>query len=345
MRLRDRLASLGSHAVLVVASIIAVYPALWVLKMALTPSQAFDSSPSPLPRAVSGDNFVEVTTTTMELPHPHLVHRLPPWGWAVLAVAAIAGLVVWYLRARPRRRLAAWRFGVGGVLALVLLLVADWAIWHWQWLFGRQVLNSVLVSGATTGVGIVVSCTAAYAFSRFRFPGRELGLGALLLTQIFPGVVMVIPLYILLDKLHLVNSLLGLVLVYSTTAVPFCTWMLKGYFDTIPADMEESALVDGASRWTIFWRITLPLARPALAVTALFSFMTAWNEFILAYTFLNDAGLFTLPVALQRHVGEHSTDWGLFASGAILVSLPVMALFYALQKHLVGGLTAGSVKG
>jgi arabinogalactan oligomer/maltooligosaccharide transport system permease protein len=161
----------------------------------------------------------------------------------------------------------------------------------------------------------------------------------------FPGVVMAIPLYLLLDTLGLLDSMMGLTLVYATTAVPFCVWMMKGYFDTIPKELEEAALMDGAGRWTLFTRIVLPLARPALVVTALFSFMTAWNEFILAATFLSDETSFTLPVALQRYVGDYSTEWGRFAAGAILVSTPVMALFFALQKHLVGGLTAGGVKG
>ena len=167
----------------------------------------------------------------------------------------------------------------------------------------------------------------------------------LLVTQMFPGVVMAIPLYILLDALGLLNSMVGLTLVYSTTAIPFCVWMLKGYFDTIPKELEEAAIMDGAGRWTIFTTIILPLARPAIVVTALFSFMTAWNEFILAATFLGDETAFTLPVALQRYVGSFSTEWGRFAAGAIIVSTPVMALFFALQKHLVGGLTAGGVKG
>ena len=121
--------------------------------------------------------------------------------------------------------------------------------------------------------------------------------------------------------------------------------MLKGYFDTIPKDLEEAAILDGASRWTIFTKIVLPLSRPAIAVTALFSFMTAWNEFILAATFMNRATAYTLPVALQAYVGDRSTEWGLFAAGAVLVSLPVMALFFLLQKELVEGLTAGAVKG
>jgi arabinogalactan oligomer/maltooligosaccharide transport system permease protein len=139
--------------------------------------------------------------------------------------------------------------------------------------------------------------------------------------------------------------MLGLTIVYSTTSVPFCVWMLKGYFDTIPRELEEAAHVDGATQWTIFTRIVLPLARPAIVVTALFGFMTAWNEFILAATFLSDERATTLPVALQRYVDAFATDWGGFAAGAVLVSLPVMLLFFVLQKHLVGGLTAGGVKG
>ncbi len=276
------LSSVLSHAALIAASAAAIYPVLWVLKMALSPGQSFDSSPSPLPTALSLEHFAAVTSHSDS---------------------------------------------------------------SGTWLFGHQLFNSLMVAVATTVVGMALSCTAAYAFSRQRFPGREAGLMAFLLTQIFPGVVMMIPLYILLDAAGLLDSLTGLVLVYSTTSVPFCTWMLKGYFDTIPRDLEEAAIMDGAGPWTTFWRVVLPLARPALAVTALFSFMTAWNEFILAATLMNDASMFTLPVALQRYVGEYQTDWGSFAAGAILVSLPVMALFYALQKHLVGGLTAGAVKG
>jgi arabinogalactan oligomer / maltooligosaccharide transport system permease protein len=212
-------------------------------------------------------------------------------------------------------------------------------------LFVRQLANSLAVAGLTTLVGLAVSMTAAYAMSRFAFPGRKLGLTALLATQMFPATMMSVPLYAILNHLHLLNSLSGLVLVYATTSVPFCVWMLKGYFDTIPRDLEEAALLDGASPGQIFRKVVLPLARPAIAVTALFSFMTAWNEFILAATFLDDATRFTLPVALQRFVGEYQTEWGRFAAGALIVSAPVMAVFFALQRHLVGGLTAGGVKG
>ena len=270
------------HAVLAPAAFVALYPALWVLKTALSRSQQLDPSPSPLPREWVFDQFRAVLSTTDSAGH---------------------------------------------------------------WLFGRQLLNSLTVAGATTLVGLLLACTAAYAFSRFRFPGREMGLAALLLTQVFPSVVMMVPLYLILKNLHLLDSLAGLVLVYATTSVPFSAFMLKGYFDTLPRELEEAAAVDGASRWTAFWRVMLPLARPALVVTALFGFMSAWNEFVLASTLLTSERSFTLPVALQRHIGEYQTNWGLFAAGAILTSLPVMALFYALQKHLVGGLTAGGVKG
>ncbi len=216
---------------------------------------------------------------------------------------------------------------------------------HGELLFLRHALNSLIVALATTVVGVVLSCTAAYALSRFRFPGRKAGLTTFLVVQMFPATLLLLPLYVILDKLGLLNSLVGLVLVYSTTAIPFCVWTLKGYFDTLPRELEEAARIDGASPWMIFRKIILPLARPGIAVTALFSFMTAWNEFIMASTFMTDESKYTLPVLIQSSVGQFSADWGLFAAGAVVTSIPVMVAFYVLQKYLVGGLTAGAVKG
>lgn len=208
------------------------------------------------------------------------------------------------------------------------------------------VRNSAIVAGMTTLVGVFLSCTAAYAFSRFRFPGRQPGMMMFLVSQMFPGTLMLIPLYIIIvGWLGLGNSFIGLTLVYAVTAIPFCVWMLKGYFDTIPIEIEESAIMDGASRAAIFWRIVLPLSKPAIAVTALFCFMTAWNEFILAAVFMSDEGLYTVPVGLRFFVSEYYSKWGYFAAGSILVSLPVVGLFIYLQKYLVSGLTAGGVKG
>lgn len=211
--------------------------------------------------------------------------------------------------------------------------------------FFRWFLNSSICAAGTTALGVFLACTAAYAYSRFRFPGRREGMMAFLITQMFPGTLMIIPQFILMAKLGLLNHLIGLIVIYSTTAIPFCVWILKGYFDTIPVDLEESALIDGASRNQAFWYVILPLARPAIAITALFSFMTAWNEYILAATFMQSELNYTLPVGLRMMVGEFASDWGLFAAASLLISIPVVALFMSLQKYLISGLTAGAVKG
>jgi arabinogalactan oligomer/maltooligosaccharide transport system permease protein len=212
-------------------------------------------------------------------------------------------------------------------------------------LFGRQLANSLVVSLATALAAVAIATPAAYALARFPFVGAKAGVRALLLTQMFPAVASAVPLYLLLESLHLLDSRAGLVLVYGSTAVPFAIFQLRGAFLSIPVELEEAAMVDGATRAQAFARVVLPAARPAIAVTALFAFMSAWNEFILAATLLSREGAYTLPVVLQRYVGEHDAAWGPFAAGAILVSVPVMAFFYLAQRQLVAGLTAGGVKG
>jgi arabinogalactan oligomer/maltooligosaccharide transport system permease protein len=212
--------------------------------------------------------------------------------------------------------------------------------------FLQWMANSAIIAIATTILGVFLAMTAAYAFSRFRFPGHKAGMMSFLVSQMFPGTLMLIPLYIIVVQwLGLGSTRAGLVLVYGTTSIPFSVWMLKGYFDTIPKELEEAAVIEGASASKIFWSIIIPLARPALAITALFSFMTAWNEFILAATLMDKEDMYTAPVGLKFFVGGFSQQWGYFAAGSILVSIPVVALFLYLQKYLVSGLTAGSVKG
>ncbi len=212
--------------------------------------------------------------------------------------------------------------------------------------FARWMLNSAIVAALTAVIGVALACFAAYAFSRFRFPGQKAGMMSFLVSQMFPGTLMLIPLYIIVVQwLGLGSTRAGLVLIYATTSVPFSIWMLKGYFDTIPPELEEAAVMEGAGAGTVFWRIVLPLAKPALAITALFSFMSAWNEFILAATLKDKEEMYTAPVGLRFFVGGFSQQWGYFAAGSIIVSIPVVVLFLYLQKYLVSGLTAGSVKG
>jgi arabinogalactan oligomer/maltooligosaccharide transport system permease protein len=214
-----------------------------------------------------------------------------------------------------------------------------------RWLFGLQAWNSLSVSLATAALGVAIAVPAAYALARFRFVGKERGLAALLATQMFPTVASLIPLYLMLDKLGLLDTRTGLVVCYASTAVPFAIFQLRAAFEAIPVDLEEAAMVDGATRFGAFLRVVLPAARPAIAVTALFAFMSAYNEYVLAVTLINKEALFTLPIVLQRYIGEYDAQWEKFSAGAIVVSLPVMALFYVAQRHLVAGLTSGGVKG
>ncbi len=208
----------------------------------------------------------------------------------------------------------------------------------WLW-------NSVVITVSTAIVGVILAATSAYAFSRWRFPGRGPGLIFLLATQMIPAAMLTVPIYIVAVRLGLFNSYRGLVLAYSVSSVPFSIWILKGYYDTIPVDLEEAAMIDGASRLSAFWRIILPLSTPALAIVFLFNFMTAWNDFLMARIMLQREELQTWVLGLQRMQGQFQTEWGAFAAASILVSVPVMALFLYSSKWLISGLTLGSVKG
>ncbi|HEX9951610.1 MAG TPA: carbohydrate ABC transporter permease [Rubricoccaceae bacterium] len=205
--------------------------------------------------------------------------------------------------------------------------------------------NSLLVSLVVTITGVTLASTAGYALSRFRFSGRKSALSGILVTQMFPATMLLLPLYIVLVRLGLINSYIGIVVIYTATALPFCVWQMKGYYDTIPASLEEAARIDGASPWQAFYKVILPLAAPALVITALFSFMSAWNEYVVAAVVLQDTELFTLPVGLKLFQSSLATQWGLYAAGSLLVSVPVIALFLVLSRYLISGLTLGAVKG
>lgn len=205
--------------------------------------------------------------------------------------------------------------------------------------------NSFLVSIAVTIFGVALASTSAYAFSRFRFPGWRFGLYAFLLTQLFPATMLMLPLYVLMKALHLLDTFSGLAIAYTATALPFCVWTLRGYYDSIPIELEQAALVDGCGPWTAFTRITFPLAAPALAITALFSFMSAWSEYLVARIIVNRQDLYTLPLGLESLAGQFQTEWANYAAGSLMVCVPVMVLFVLLNRYLVSGLNLGGVKG
>jgi len=211
--------------------------------------------------------------------------------------------------------------------------------------FLQWMVNSIIVSFFVTIAGVSLAATAGYAFSRYRFVGRNASLLGTITTQMFPVTMLLLPLFIMLIKLGLYDSYLGLIIAYSATALPFTIWQMKGYYDTIPYSLEEAALIDGASPLYTFYKIVLPLALPALAITALFSFMTAWSEYLVAAVLLQDRDMFTLPLGLKMFQSNMEVAWGLYSAGAVIVSVPVVVLFIFLSRWLISDLTLGSVKG
>lgn len=204
--------------------------------------------------------------------------------------------------------------------------------------------NTAFVSLLTTVFSLIISAFGGYAMSRFGFRGR-MSLGyIILLTQMLPGSLLIIPLYLIMKDYNLLNSHLGLVIAYTTFAVPFCTWMLKGYFDSVSQSIDEAASVDGANRFTTFIRILLPLTLPGLVVTGIFSFLTSWNEFMFAQTFISDYDKWTLSVGIASFQGQYVVNWDYLMAGSVITTLPIVIAFWLLQKHLVSGMTAGAVK-
>ncbi|GAA3305756.1 ABC transporter permease subunit [Streptomyces cinereospinus] len=211
--------------------------------------------------------------------------------------------------------------------------------------FFEWLKSSLVVSLGTTVIGVLIAATTGYAVSRMRFPGYRTFMWVLLVTQMFPIAVLIVPMYQILSELRLIDTYLGLILVYCSTAVPYCAWLLKGYFDTIPFEIDEAGRVDGLSPFGTFVRLILPLAQPGLAVAAFYSFITAFGEVAFATTFLLDDGKYTFAVGLQTFVSEHDAQRNLMAAAALLIAIPVSAFFYLVQKNLVTGLTAGGTKG
>lgn len=275
---RDRpLKRLAIHLALVFASLVAFFPLLRVLSVALRPSnQVLSTDLSLIPQGATLDAFVKVLTES----------DLPLWLW-----------------------------------------------------------NSLVITTGTAIIGLMVAATSAYAFSRFKFPGRGVGLTMLLATQLIPAAMLLVPLYILAVQFKLANSYVGMVIGLSVTSVPFSIWILKGYYDTVPIELEEAARIDGCSQLSAFWRVLLPLSTPALAIVFLFNFLAAWNDYFLARILISKEGLLTWPLGLQRFQQQFQTQWNELAASSILIAVPVVLLFLYSSKWLVSGVTVGGVKG
>ncbi|WP_020137307.1 sugar ABC transporter permease [Streptomyces sp. 351MFTsu5.1] len=268
--------SLASHGILIVASLVALFPIVWLVFLSLGPDKDDYLHPGGIWKKMTFDNYAFVLQHTE----------------------------------------------------------------FFSWL-----KSSLIVSLGTTVIGVLIAATTGYAVSRMRFPGYRKFMWVLLVTQMFPVAVLMVPMYQMLSDLKLIDSYLGLVLVYCSTAVPYCAWLLKGYFDTIPFEIDEAGRVDGLTPFGTFARLILPLARPGLAVAGFYSFLTAFGEVAFASTFMLSDTKYTFAVGLQSFVSEHDAQRNLMAATAVLIAIPVSVFFYLVQKNLVTGLTAGGTKG
>ncbi|WP_163509189.1 carbohydrate ABC transporter permease [Fodinicola acaciae] len=211
--------------------------------------------------------------------------------------------------------------------------------------FRAGLLNSVIVASVTVLVSTVVGVFGAYAFARLRFRGRRAVLLFFLSTYMVPPIALVIPMYLVMVQLHLLDTTLGLIVVYSSFATPFVLWIMGNYFQTIPVELEEAARIDGCSRLGALFRVILPLARPGLLAMMLFAFLIAWDEFLYALIFTSTAASKTIPVAISEFTGRYTTNFGLQAAGGVLAALPPVILAAIFQRQIVGGLSGGAVKG
>lgn len=211
--------------------------------------------------------------------------------------------------------------------------------------FARYFLNSLIVAGGTTILTLLFAIFASYSFSSLRFPGRKSLLTAILLTQLLPMAVLIVPIYRTVDSMGLLNTYQGLIIAYLTFDLPVAIWLLRGFFAAIPRDLEEAAQIDGASPLGAFLRIAVPLALPGIAATGAYAFFMAWQDFMFALAFMTTNNMETVPLGVLSFVGEHSTDWGTLMAASVLLMVPVFAIFAVVQRQFVAGLTQGGVKG
>lgn len=276
----------------------------------------------------------------------HLWRHLYAWGLIIFSIFPI--YVVIQSSFDPSGSLASsslWpsRFSWKNYETLFTLESVPYLTW---------VKNSVILASANAIISVFVGAASAFAFSRLRFKGRKTGLQALLLVQVFPSFLALAAIYVMMERVYTVfpsiglGSLGGLLIIYLGGSMGVNAWLLKGFIDTVPLELDEAARIDGASTSQVYWLIFFPLAAPVLAVTALLSFIGTFNEFVLASLFLQDINQRTVAVGLQQFVGaQFGQNWGPFAAGSLLAAIPLVGLFLSLQRYIIGGLTAGSIKG
>jgi multiple sugar transport system permease protein len=211
--------------------------------------------------------------------------------------------------------------------------------------FSRMFINSLIVAISSTLFSVVLASLAAYGFSRFKFKGNKVVLFFFLFTQMVPAILLLLPYFIMMRKIDMINSYGALIIAYTSFSLPFCTWMLKGFFDSIPKDIDEAAMIDGCNRIQTLWNVIMPLALPGIAATTLFGFLVAWNHYLFAMGLTTTPDMYTLPVGIASLNGEFRVAWNEMMAGAIIASLPALVLYLLLQKWFVKGLTAGAVKG
>ncbi|MCG3420276.1 sugar ABC transporter permease [Oceanobacillus jordanicus] len=267
---------------------------------------------------------------------------------AIYIIIAIFAVIIFY----PLVWTVGMSFNQGSSLYSSSIIPENFSLEHYKWLFSEEsdylmwYKNSMIVSAATALGSVIITSLIAYAFSRYQFVGKKNGLYVFLLLQMFPVMMAMVALYIFLNMIGLLDTLTGLILIYLGGQIPFNAWLVKGYFDTIPRELDQAARIDGAGHLRVFWSIMLPLAKPILAVVALFNFMMPLFDFLLPSIVLSSADNYTLAVGLYNFINDQfANNFTRFAAGSILVALPIAAIYLYLQRYLISGLTAGGSKG
>jgi multiple sugar transport system permease protein len=266
-------------------------------------------------------------------------------GWILLAVVLVVALFPPYFMMVTALHPPSLSFSRTPTLFSTDLSLRAFTELFDKYPYASWMSNTLIVSVSSTVLAVTIATLAAYSLSRLRYPGRSALSSAVFFAYLFPPTLLFIPMFIVLNSLHMLNWLPALVAVYLTFSIPFCTWLLKAYFLSIPRELEDAAQMDGATRLQSMTLVVLPLATPGMAVASIYSFTLAWNEYLYAFTLLSDQEKFTLATGLTKLIFGDVFLWGMIMAGGVLMSLPLLVLYFAAQRYIVAGLSAGAVKG